>query len=115
MSRTYKNTTGTYSEEELVVAVWFNPKKVKSRPNARRLETLTSEKSHYPIAFPLATLQETESWMYCPVAKQPSDLETFLTPEKATREKPLLVPLTLAKSYLGWLEFHIPSEYTETK
>jgi hypothetical protein len=53
--------------------------------------------------------------MYCPVAKQPRDLETFLTPEKATREKPLLVPLTLAKSYLGWLEFHIPSEYTETK
>lgn len=115
MSRTYKNNSGTYSEEELVVAVWFNAKKVTSRPNARRLETFTTEYSPHPIAFPLETLQETSSWMYCPVAKEPQDLNNMLEPNKATRENPLLVPLPLAKSHLGWNEFYIPSEYMERK
>ena len=115
MPRVYKNASGTYSEDDLVVAVWFNPKKLKSRPNARRLETFTADKSHYPIAFPLETLQQTLSWMYCPVAKEPRDLDEMLEPNKATQDNPLLVPLTLAKSHLGWQEFHIPSEYKESK
>jgi hypothetical protein len=52
--------------------------------------------------------------MFCPVAHDPSDLDLWLVLENgATREKPLLVPLTIAKKALGWQDFHIPSEYTE--
>ena len=115
MPRTYKNNSGTYSEEELVVAVWFNSKKATSRPNARRLETFTTESSHHPIAFPLETLQESHSWMYCSVAEDSQDLNTMLEPGQATRDKPLLVPLSLAKSHLGWQDFYIPSEYKEVE
>jgi hypothetical protein len=115
MPTTYKNNSGVYSEEDLVVAVWFNAKKATSRPNARRLETFTAEHSPYPIAFPLETLQETPSWMYCSVARAPQDLNNMLEPGKATRENPLLVPLPLAKSHLGWNDFYVPTEYTERK
>ena len=115
MARTYKTLTGTYSEEDLVVAVWSNPKKRKGRPNARILETLTSDKSPYPIAFPLATLQQIKSWMYCTVATTSVDVDKFLTPELSSREKPILIPLPLAKSYLGWQEFYVPTEYAENK
>lgn len=115
MPITYKNNTGTYSEDDLVVAVWFNSKKETSRPKARKLETFTTESSCSPIAFPLDTLQETVSWMYCPVAKTSQDLDTLLEPGQATRERPLLIPLALAKSHLGWQDFYIPTEYTEVK
>ena len=115
MPRTYKNNSGVYEENQLVVAVWFNSKKSSSRPNARRLETFTTSSSYHPIAFPLETLRESKSWMYCPVAKDSSDLNFMLEPGQATKDKPVLVPLTLAKSHLGWQDFYIPSEYTEIK
>jgi hypothetical protein len=115
MARVYRTVSGTYSEEELVVAVWANPKKRKGRPNARLLETMTSDKSSYPIAFPLATLQTIKSWMYCSVAITSTDVDNFLTPELSSREKPILIPLPLAKSYLGWQEFYVPTEYAESK
>jgi len=115
MSRTYKTASGTFSEEDMVVAVWSNPRKRKARPNARLLETFTSDKSIYPIAFPLSKLQTIKSWSYCPVAKDSTDIQNLLTPENSSREKPILIPLTLAKSYLGWLEFYIPTEYAEVR
>ena len=114
MARLYKTASGTYSESELVVAVWVNPNRKKGRSQARLLETLTTDNSSIPIAFPLETLQRIQSWMFCPVAHDPSDLDLWLVLENgATREKPLLVPLTIAKNALGWQDFHIPSEYTE--
>lgn len=113
MARTYKTASGTYSEEELVVAVWVNPKRVNKRSQARPLETLISEKSNMPLAFPLDTLQTIDSWMYCPVAKTSEDIDKWLIIGGATREKPLLIPLTLAKTFLGWDTFYVPLEYTE--
>lgn len=113
MGKTYKNDSGTFSESEMVVAIWSNPKKEKARPNARPLETITDDKSPYPVAFPLEMLQTIQSWMYCEVAKSVEDIEEVLFRSKATRQKPLLVPLHLAKSYLGWEIFYIPSRYKE--
>lgn len=114
MARLYKTLSGTYSEEDLVVAVWVNPKRKNGKSQARLLETLTTERSNIPIAFPLETLQKIQSWMFCPVARDPSDLDLWLVLENgATKEKPLLVPLLIAKKALGWQDFHIPSEYTE--
>lgn len=115
MAKTYKTSSGIFSESELVVAVWVNPKKAKTRPNARFLETLTSDKSVFPIAFPLERLQRIDFWMYCIVAKESNELDAALISGSATREKPLLIPLGLARSYLGWEEFYIPTEYTDVK
>lgn len=101
--------------EYLVIAVWANPKKQKGRPNARTLETLISESSIHPIAMPLATLKSIKSWMRCPVATTSIEVDRLLTPELSNRENPVLIPLSLATSYLGWQEFYIPPKYMENK
>ena len=113
MPKVYKTSSGTFSEDELAVAIWLNPKRNAKRPQARMLETLTSEKSSYPIAFPIAKLQQIKSWMFCPVATTTEELDTHLASKEITRQNPVLVPLTLARLALGWDTFHIPSEYTE--
>jgi len=113
MAKAYKNSSGTYLDKDLVVAVWLNPEKQSSRPNARRLETITSKESPNPIAFPLNLLKKNKVWALCPVVAKVEDIDIWLTPKGASRKKPLLVPLTIAKSYLGWEDFHIPSEYKE--
>ena len=102
-------------EEDLVVAVWANPKKQKGRPNARRLETLISDASIHPVAMPLASLKKNKSWMHCSVATTSLDVDKFLTPELSSRENPILIPLPLAKSYLGWKNFYVPTDYAENK
>lgn len=104
-----------YAEEDLVVAVWANPKKQKSRPNARLLETMTSDKSLNPVAFPLSILKQIDSWKDFPVALSSADIDLLTTPELSSRENPVLIPLTLAKSYLGWHSFYIPTAYEEKK
>lgn len=104
-----------YLEKDLVIAVWANPKKRKGRPNARLLETMTSDKSSYPLAFPLETLQKIQSWMYCLVATTSIEAELYLTPEHSSRENPILIPISLAKSYLGWQDFYILTDYLENK
>lgn len=103
------------SEADLVVAVWANPKKQKGRPNARTFETLISEASSHPIAMSLSALKLIQSWMSCPVATTSVDVDKLLTPELSNRENPVLIPLSLAKSYLGWQEFYHPPKYTESK
>jgi hypothetical protein len=103
------------SSEDLVVAVWANPKKQKGRPNARTLETLISESSIHPIAMSLASLKAIQSWMSCPVATTSIEIDFLLTPEISNRENPILIPISLAKSYLGWQEFYVPPIHTENK
>lgn len=101
--------------EDLVVAVWANPRKQKGRPNARTLETLISEASTHPIAMSLASLKAIHSWKSCPVATTSIEIDFLLTPEISSRENPILIPISLAKSYLGWQEFYVPPKYTENK
>jgi hypothetical protein len=103
------------AEEDLVVAVWANPNKQKGRPNARTLETLTSEASTHPIAMPLASLKAIQSWKSCPVATTTIEIDFLLTPEISNRENPILIPISLAKSYLGWQEFYVSPKYMENK
>jgi hypothetical protein len=110
VSRQYKTLTGTYNEEDLAVVVWMNPKAKNSR-QSRALETMTSENSRYPMAFPLASLKRNRSWANATIAKTKE--EVFELIQKAERTKPLLVPLSVAKVALGWENFYIPSEYTD--
>jgi hypothetical protein len=109
VSRQYKTLSGTYSEEDLAIVVWINPKS-KSNRQSRALETMTSETSSYPMAFPIKSLTSNRSWRNATLAKTKE--EVFELIQKTERTHPLLIPLSLAKTALGWEEFYIPSEYT---
>ena len=103
--RTFRTESGDYNEDDLSVVVWMNPEHAK-KPQSRLLETLTSAYSLNPMAFPtrvlLLTLQSATLATSDLLAAQLLD---------ATEDNPLVIPLTLAKSHLGWDEFYIPSAY----
>jgi hypothetical protein len=109
VSRQYKTLSGTYSEEDLAIVVWINPKS-KSNRQSRALETMTSETSSFPMAFPLKSLTSNRSWRNATIARTKE--EVFELIQKTERTRPLLIPLSVAKTALGWEEFYIPSEYT---
>ena len=109
MARTYKTESGTYSEEDLAVVIWSNPK-ISKRPQSRRLETMTSPRSSYQMAFPISHLTAHHAWKKFKVVKSSEDIDSLIG--ATSRQAPILVPLPLAKSYLGWDEFYIPTEYT---
>lgn len=113
MVKTYKTSSGTFLETELVIAVWSNPKKKKARPNARLLETLTSHKSRFPLALPIEILSKIEPWMTYPIAKSAKEVDSAVYGGLATRENPILVPLPLAKEHFGWEEFFVPDEFID--
>ena len=113
MAKTYKTSSGIFSEQDMVIAVWFNSKKKKARPNARLLETLTSHKSRYPLAFPISLLSKIEPWLAYPVAKSSKEVDKAIYEGLATKEKPILVPLDLAKEHFGWEEFYVPEKYED--
>jgi hypothetical protein len=64
------------------------------------------------MAFPLRSLTRNRSWKNAQIARTKE--EVFALIQQTERTKPLLVPLTVAKQALGWENFYIPSEYTES-
>lgn len=104
--RTFKTTTGTYAEHELAVVVWLNPDHAK-RPQARLLETLISHYSSNPMAFPIRSLQTT---LPNPVIAYPETLAEQIL--RSSKEDPLIIPLPLARSELGWEDFYVPTTFT---
>lgn len=109
MSRQYQTNTGTYTEEELAVVVWVNPKHSSSK-QARFLETMTTDDSTLPMAFPLRHLLTNRSWRNAVLAH--SGAEVFETLQQSRRTKPLVVPLKVATEAFGWEDFYVPTEYT---
>jgi len=106
--RQYKTVTGTYSEEELAVVVWRNPKTRTSR-QSRFLETMTSENSRYPMAFPIDALTRNKNWSQATLVSQDETLFDMI--RDTDRNTPLIVPLRIAESALGWSDFYVPTEY----
>lgn len=100
----YKTNTGVYAESQLAIVVWKN-----QNGRSRFLETMTSENSTFPMAFPIELLQKNKSWSRATLVRQDEDL--FLKIPETDRESPLIVPLTVAQSALGWEDFYIPTEY----
>jgi hypothetical protein len=110
MIRSYKTKNGTYSENDLAVIVWKNPKKTK-RPQSRQLETMTSPHSRYPMAFPLKSLIQSNAFK---AAKQVRSSDEFFTEiDKTSRNAPVLLVLPLATVTLGWIDFYVPEEFVE--
>lgn len=110
MIRSYKTKNGTYSEKDLAVIVWKNPKKTK-RPQSRQLETMTSPHSRYPMAFPIKSLTHNLAFKQ---AKQVKSSEEFFSAiEDTSRNAPVLLDLPLATTTLGWIDFYVPEEFVE--
>jgi hypothetical protein len=109
VSRQYQTNSGTYTEEELAVVVWVNPKHSSSK-QARFLETMTTDDSTLPMAFPVKYLLRNRSWKNAILAH--SEAEVFRTLQESRRTKPLLIPLKVATEAFGWENFYIPTEYT---
>ena len=107
--RTFRTQSGTYSEDELGVVVWMNPKNKQSN-QSRLLETMTAENSSLPMAFPLKSLTEDRNWQNASLIR--SKDEVFELIFSTERSKPLIIPLPIAKAALGWEDFYIPTEYT---
>jgi len=107
--KTYKTSTGTYTEAELAVVVWRNPKNKKSS-QARFLETMTAENSPHPMAFPIASLLSKKEWS---LATRVTSLDEVLSAiPGSSRTRPVIIPLPVAESAFGWSTFYIPTEYT---
>lgn len=108
--KTYKTQSGTYKEEDLAVVIWINPKHLK-KANSRFLETMTSDSSPHPMAFPTTTLTTNKMWRNARIAKTKEDVYALIG--STERNKPLLVPLPIAREALDWTNFYVPTEYVD--
>ena len=107
--RTYRNESGEYEESELAVLVWMNPN-LSSKPNSRLLATITDKSNPNPMAFPIRMIRLAHELSRIPISTD----ETILSDiQNATQDLPSIIPITLARSQLGWTEFFIPTRYTE--
>lgn len=106
-NRTFRTESGTFLEEDLGIVLWINPE-FDQKPKKRLLETITSSYSNNPMAFPIKHLQKT-----IPLATVVDENTLSEGIFASTQEKPLIVPLPVAKSVLGWAEFYIPTSFSE--
>lgn len=106
----YKTSSGSYSEAELGVVVWRNPKQKKTS-QARFLETMTAEASPYPMAFPIELLIKNKEWSRA--IRVSSYQDVFDRIFETSRSSPMIIPLDVAENAFGWSTFYIPTEYTE--
>jgi hypothetical protein len=107
--KVYKTTSGSYNEDELAVVVWRNPDSQKSS-QARFLETMTSETSEFPMAFPIKSLTSKKEWLRATRASSMQSVVDGIA--TSTRAEPMIIPLPVARETFGWDTFYIPSEYT---
>lgn len=101
----FHTASGIYSEDELVIAVWVNPKS-RTSTKVRPLETLTDESSPLPMAFPRTSVP----WSTALHARTKEDVYALLP--QSNRLAPLVIPLPIAQQALGWENFYIATEYT---
>lgn len=106
----YRTNNGTFSSEQLAIIVWRNPKQSKS-PNARSLETMTTESSPHPMAFPIASLKSRKEWAAATYVASRNEFLDALS--ESSRLKPMIIPLPIAEQALGWDVFYVATEYTE--
>jgi hypothetical protein len=101
----FHTSSGVYSEEDLVIAVWVNPK-TQTSTKVKPLETLTSNESPLPMAFPKTSV----SWPAALHARTKEDVYAMLP--QSSRLAPLVIPMPLATQALGWDNFYVATEYT---
>jgi hypothetical protein len=107
--RVYRTKSGTFPESELAVIVWKNPNSL-SRPNSRLLATMMDPSSPNPMAFPIEMLRKTVEFASCAVSTTGTLQLDILA---SSPGGPVIVPIPLARSSLGWTEFYVPTRYEE--
>jgi hypothetical protein len=107
--KTYKTASGSYNEDELAIVVWRNPDSRKSS-QARFLETMTSEDSEFPMAFPIKSLTSKKEWALAARASSMQSVVDYIP--TSTRTEPMIIPLPIARETFGWDTFYVPSEFT---
>ena len=108
--RQYRTNNGTFSEDELAIAVWRNPNQRKAK-QARFFETMTADSSPHPMAFPIALLKTRKEWSNATYINSRDEFLDALS--GSSRSRPLVIPIPIARDFLGWEAFYIPTEYTE--
>ncbi len=112
--RQYKTKSGVYKEDQLVIVVWLNPDH-KTSKQARALETMTSDDSKHPMAFPMESFSSNpmarSAWKNAFLAK--TEDAVFSMVPRSSKDMPVLVPIPVARKAFGWDRFYVPSEYTE--
>lgn len=99
------------SEADLVVVLWAN----HSSPHGRPFETMTRSEDRIPLAWSLDFLQKKYSSLlkdaYLVLSR--ADFDSWTSQpllSTVTREKPLLVPVPIAREALGWQFFDVLDE-----
>lgn len=108
--RQYRTNNGTYLEDQLAIAVWKNPNQRRAR-QARFFETMTSETSPHPMAFPIELLRKRKEWANAIYIHSRDEFLDSLS--VSSRSRPLVIPIPVARDSLGWETFYVPTEYTE--
>lgn len=98
-------------EKDLVVIVWANLSE-KSVSRGRPYETMTKHGSWNPVAWRLSFLRGKYSGLLqdLTVLKSEDEVKEHLSLPKVSdysRSNPVLVPVSLARSVLGWNEFDV--------
>lgn len=96
-----------YSESDLGILVWIN-EEFNQKSKNRLLKTLTTNENNNPIVFSIKHIQKTIPLSV--LADQDTILDKILL---STKEKPVIVPISIAKSALGWNDFYVPPSFTE--
>jgi hypothetical protein len=94
------------SDADYVVVIWANASSEGGRP----FETMMKANSRNPVAWRLDFLQGkyAASMPSAHVIFSEDDLRSWMSPPlyaTSTRESPLLLPIALARSVLGWQDF----------
>jgi len=93
-------------EADFGVIAWANPRAAFSSL-ARYLVAVTGERTGRPLARPLGALKSEASTASCAVMLSGDDVQYWLTPSAsghalASESRPVIVPVPLARSILGW-------------
>lgn len=93
--------------ENMAVVVWLNP---DFTPNSQKrlLETIFSQESTDPIAFPVDILKTR---LPEAIFATEEDLHTKIF--ESSEQNPIILPVSVATSVLGWVDFHIPTIFLE--
>jgi len=100
-------------EADFGVIVWVNPRAAFSS-RSRFLIAVTGDRTGRPLARPLTALKSEASTARCTVMLSGDDVQYWLTPSAsghalASESRPVIVPIPLARSVLGWELFEFSS------
>lgn len=101
-------------EADFGVIVWTNPRAAFSS-RSRYLVAVTGTRTGRPLARPLLALRREPSTASCAVMLSGDDVSYWLNPNAAgvalaTEARPVIVPIPLARAFLGWEMFEISSK-----